>query len=275
LEGNKDIFLNRLPENRFIEIFRLEALDTEPKFDNYQRYDFFQIIWFTKVGGNVIYMLDFKEYQLQENQIVLIFPGQIDSLDIRHKEGFLIAIHSDIFFNISQHINSDYLNGYYSNVFVSPDPKTKKILEQINYLILEEYEKDNRLILMENYLGAFLFHISALQKVAAEQSNYDPTVADIMKLIDHNFIHQHTTSFYAAKMGMTIKRINEVCIKGTGKTIKQHIQERLILEIKKEIRLNKKSLKEIAFNLGFNEPGYFTRFFKQHTALTPTEFKNS
>lgn len=74
---------------------------------------------------------------------------------------------------------------------------------------------------------------------------------------------------------MTNKKINEICIKGTGKTIKQHLQERLILEIKKEIRLRRKSLKEIAFDLGFNEPAYFTRFFKQHTTLTPKEFRDS
>jgi AraC-like DNA-binding protein len=74
---------------------------------------------------------------------------------------------------------------------------------------------------------------------------------------------------------MSNKAINEYCKKYSGRTIKQHLQEKLILEIKRDIRLNKKSLKEIAFDLGFNEPAYFTRFFKQQTGQTPSDFKKS
>nr|WP_255489373.1 helix-turn-helix transcriptional regulator [Dysgonomonas sp. 216] len=76
-------------------------------------------------------------------------------------------------------------------------------------------------------------------------------------------------------MGVSCKKVNELCKRGTGRTVKQHLQDRLILEIKKEIRLGDKNLKEIAFNLGFNEPAYFTRFFKQHTAVTPTDFRDN
>lgn len=273
MEKSEEILLNRLQGDRLIKIFRLEDVITESLFDNYQRYDFFQILWFTKVGGNNTYILDFKEYTLQENRIVLVFPGQIDCLDVNEKKGYLIAIDNDVFFRMNQHINSDFLNGYFSNIFVSPDEKTKNILEQLFELILQEYENDNRLVLLESYFEAFLFHVSSLFK-NDYGNTYDSIVSQIMKLIDYNFIHKHNTSFYAEEMGMTIKRINEICIKGTGKTVKQHIQERLILEIKKEIRLNKKSFKEIAYQLGFDEPGYFTRFFKQHTMLTPSEFKN-
>lgn len=273
---NKNIFLNQLDENKFIEIFRLEDMGNDTIFDNYQRYDFYQLLWFTKTEGNPVYFLDFNEYHLQSGQIVLIFPGQIDMMEVQGKEGFLFAIHNDIFFRINQHIDSDYLNGYFSNVFVLPDEKTKELLESLLHLILVEYNSKNRLTLMESYMEAFFFHISSLlQNSEFLKNSYDHTVARLMKLIDNNFIFQRETNFYAEQLGMTNKKINEICIKGTGKTIKQHLQERLILEIKKEIRLRRKSLKEIAFDLGFNEPAYFTRFFKQHTTLTPKEFRDS
>lgn len=48
-------------------------------FENYQRYDFYQLLWFTKADGDNIYFLDFNEYKIKEDQIVLIFPGQIDN----------------------------------------------------------------------------------------------------------------------------------------------------------------------------------------------------
>lgn len=244
-------------------------------FDNYQRYDFYQLLWFRKVEGDKTYFLDFNEYIIEDNQLILIFPGQIDKLDIQGKEGFSYAIHNDIFFSINQHLKSDYLNGYSANTFLSPDEKTKTILEQLNKLILEEYYADNRILLMQSYMEAFLFHIASLFEINETIKNKsDFLISELMRLIDRNFITQRETEFYAEKFGMTSRTINEACKRGTGKTVKQHLQERLILEIKKEIRIRKKSLKEIAFELGFNEPAYFTRFFKQHTSLTPTQFRD-
>jgi AraC-like DNA-binding protein len=150
------------------------------------------------------------------------------------------------------------------------------MLRRLNELILQEYDGDNRLVLMESYMEAFLFHISALfENTDAVGNKSDSLVAELMKQIDRNFITERETDFYAHHFGMTNRTINEACKRGTGKTVKQHIQEKLILEIKKEIRLRRKSLKEIAFDLGFNEPAYFTRFFKLHTGLTPTEFRDN
>jgi len=273
---NKNIFLNQLQENPFVEIFRLEDLNKDTIFDNYQRYDFYQLLWFTKVSGDKTYFLDFEEYTLEENQFVLLYPGQIDKLDPQGKEGFLYAIHSDIFFHINQRIQSDYLNGYASNVFLHPDKTTERILEQLNTLILQEYNSQNRLFLLESYMQSFLYHIASLFENMRDNGNKrDTIVSELMKLIDNNFINRHETEFYADSFGMSCKTINDICKKGTGKTIKQHLQERLIIEIKKEIRIGKKSLKEIAFDLGFSEAAYFTRFFKQQTSLTPTQFRDS
>lgn len=274
---NKIIFLNKLDENPFIEIFRLEEIGDDTIFENYQRYDFYQVLWFKKVKGDSSYFLDFEEYTLEDNQIILIFPGQIDKLDTHGKEGFLYAIHNDIFFRISQFLHSGFLNGYTSTAILKPDKNTRKLLDNLNELILNEYYSQKRLPLLESYLQAFLFHISTLgdntESNAVERK--EPLIGELMKLIDTRFIYQRETEFYADSFGMSCKTINEICKKATGKTVKQHLQERLVLEIKKEIRIGKKSLKEIAFDLGFSEPAYFTRFFKQQTTLTPTQFRDS
>ena len=269
---NKEIFLNQLDENPFIEIFRLEELNDDTIFSNYQRYDFYQLLWFTKVSGDTTYFLDFEEYTLEENQFILIFPGQIDRLDPQGKEGFLYAIHNDVFFRLSEYVESDYLSGYASNLFLKPDEQTGSMLGQLNRLLLQEYQSENRLPLMMSYMQSFLYLVSSLYD---SDNGKDTTVGELMRLIDKNFIHQRETEFYADCFGMSCKTINEICKKGTGKTVKQHLKERLIIETKKEIRIGKKSLKEIAFDLGFNEAAYFTRFFKQQTSQTPTEFRDS
>lgn len=275
MKGNKKIFLTQFKDSPFIEIFRLEDVDVEAIFDNYQRYDFYQLVWFTEVDGDNTYFLDFNEYKLQDDLVVLIFPGQIDKLDPQGKKGYLFMIHNDVFFRLNQRMNSDYLNGYFSDAFVLLDNKTKDTLNVLIQQIMGEYESENRLQLLEIYMEAFLFHVASLYESTGVAKGLDDSfISELMKLIDRNFIIQRETDFYAERLKVSNKRLNELCKRGTGKTVKQHIQEKLILEIKKEIRLKKKSLKEIAFDLGFSEAAYFTRFFKQHTGQTPTEFRD-
>lgn len=270
--GNKDIFTYNKTDFS-IEIFRLEEL-TNTVFSNYQRYDFHQIIWFVKTKGDNLYSIDFNKYTISDNQIVIIYPRQIERVDLKGKEGFLFAINNDVFFEINQKINSDYLNGYLSNVFISLDKKRTVTLNNIQNLIIEEYNNQNRSVLMESYLQSFLFHIASFNENKISSNNRNVVLfVEFVKLTDNNFVRNRDVVFYAKELNISEKKLNEVCKALSGKTTKQFIQERLILEIKKEIKLGTKSLKEIAFELGFNESAYLTRFFKQQTSISPSEFK--
>lgn len=266
--------LNELDGNRFIEVYKIKNSENAA-FDNYERYNFHQIIWFTHVGDNNVYSLDFQEYKISDNEIVIVYPGQIVMLDMRDKEGYLFAVDNESFFDINQHLQSDYLNGYYSNVFIMPDSKTKEILDKLMDLITEECNNQNRVKLMKSYMEAFLFHLTSLFVNDKRSENIpDRTVVEALRLADSYFMTERDTDFYTTKLGLSNKKMNGIFVKATGKTIKQYLQERLVLEMKKEIRLGTKSLKEIAFDLGFSEPAYFTRFFKQQTGMTPSEFKS-
>ncbi|MDL2251484.1 AraC family transcriptional regulator [Odoribacter sp. OttesenSCG-928-J03] len=266
--------LIRLQDNTFINVFRLEDVD-DVLFNNYQRYDFFQLIWFTEVVGEVAYFLDFDEYILEKDNMVLVFPGQIDKMDVDGKKGYLFTIENNLFFDINNRLGSDLLNGYYGNVFLKVNEETGKQLKTLTNLLSDEIDREKRFPLLRSYMESILFHFSALFDATGEAGEKtDTRVGKLMRLIDRHFMTHRETDFYAGELNLTHKQLNIITQKGTGKTVKQHLQERLILEMKKEIRLGAKNLKEIAFDLGFSEPAYFARFFKQHTSQTPTEFRD-
>jgi len=252
----------------------LENIDDVTLFGNYRRYDFFQLLWLKEIGGNPTYFLDFNEYSLKENQIILIYPGQIDYMpDIYFKKGYLFAFEQSLFHEIVEKINSDYLNGYTSNTIINLNKEISHTLNELMDLILKEYTTDYRILLLESYLQAFLFHVSSLYEDHAAKGRDDILITELMKLIDQHFKNEKEVSFYADKLGVTNKKLTNLCIKKTGKTIKQFILGRLLLEAKKEIFKNEKTFKEIAFDLNFSEPAYFTRFFKKQTSMTPDDFR--
>lgn len=242
-------------------------------FRDYQRYDFHQVLWFTGVEGDRRYEIDFKKFLIATGQVVVIYPRQIEKLDITGKSGFLFAIANDIFFAINQKIKSGYLNGYFSNVFIEADPTLSGILEKIIGLLLLEYEGQNRNLLKETYLQSFLFHISSVFRNESLLENKDTLLfVKLVELVDSHFKENREVSYFAAKLNVSEKKLNQICKKMYGRTTKQLIQERLVLEVKKELRLGFKSLKEIAFELGFSEQAYFSRFFKRHESVSPGEF---
>ncbi|NDW09735.1 AraC family transcriptional regulator [Dysgonomonas sp. 520] len=271
LIGNKNLI--SLEKGRYLDVVSLENAD-DNYWGNYQRYDFYQVMWLKEANKDTSYLLDFEEYCLKGNQVLIIFPGQIDRMDVAGKKGYIYAIENNLFFEINLRLQSAFLNGYYGNVFLTVDDNTSQILENLTQMIETEIVGDNRLPLLRSYMEAFLFYlVSLFEQTDLYKKSEDTKVGELMRLIDIYFIDHREMDFYADKMNLTSKKMNMICIKGTGKTVKQHIQERVLLEAKKEIRLGRKSLKEIAFDLGFNEAAYFSRFFKKHTSYSPREFR--
>lgn len=272
--GKTSNIFNNCETDFSIKIYRLEEL-ADTIFEEYQRYDFHQVIWLTQSDGDRCYTIDFKDYIVGDNEITIIFPRQIEKINLSQKAGFLFAIHNDIFFEINQILQSDYLNGYLSNIFITPDTHTTKTLYQIVDLLLDEYNNENRRPLLKTYLQSFLYLISInrTDSISINDQKELLLFIDFLKLLDYEYIRNKDVSFYTNQLNITEKKLNRICKDFSGTTTKQMIQDRIILEIKKEIKIGSKTLKEIAFHLNFNEYAYFTRFFKQQTSITPSQFK--
>lgn len=78
---------------------------------------------------------------------------------------------------------------------------------------------------------------------------------------------------YAAELHISQGHLNRVCKDITGKSPKDIITDYCIHESKIALADVEKSIAQVAFNLSFDDPAYFSRLFKKHTGLTPKEFR--
>ena len=74
---------------------------------------------------------------------------------------------------------------------------------------------------------------------------------------------------------LTKKNLNALTQQVMGESPSELIQQRILLEAKRLIIHSRTSFKEITFDLGFSEPGYFSRFIKKQTGYSPKELRNS
>ena len=72
---------------------------------------------------------------------------------------------------------------------------------------------------------------------------------------------------------MTPKYLSSIIKKHSDKSAAQWIDEYLILEAKSFLKYSDKSMKEIVNDLNFSDSSFFSKYFKKHTGMTPTEYK--
>ena len=93
-------------------------------------------------------------------------------------------------------------------------------------------------------------------------------------LVEANFRSEHSVSYYAQRLSKSPKTLANVFALYNDKTPLQVIQERILIEAKRLLFYTNKSVKQITYELGFEDPAYFSNFFKRHTSLSPVEFRN-
>ncbi|MDQ3073368.1 MAG: helix-turn-helix transcriptional regulator [Bacteroidota bacterium] len=92
--------------------------------------------------------------------------------------------------------------------------------------------------------------------------------------MESDFTRQQKPVTYAEHLGISEKHLNELSKTYTGKKISEVIHERLMLEAKRLLLHSALSVKEIGYFLSFEDPSYFTRFFKRKAGKSPARFRN-
>jgi AraC family transcriptional activator of pobA len=93
------------------------------------------------------------------------------------------------------------------------------------------------------------------------------------RLVEQRFRTEHSAAAYAAELGVPLRRLNAVARLFAGATVAEALDRRLMLEARRLLRFSGQSVGEIAFALGFEEHSYFTKVFRRHAGMTPTEYR--
>ncbi|MFC5046813.1 helix-turn-helix domain-containing protein [Aquimarina hainanensis] len=93
-------------------------------------------------------------------------------------------------------------------------------------------------------------------------------------LVNSHFRKEHSVSFYAKKLFKSPKTLSNTFAK-YKKSPLQIIHDRIILEAKRLLIYSDKPTKEIAYEIGFDDPSHLSRMFKKRTSLSPSEFRKN
>ncbi|WP_186757768.1 helix-turn-helix domain-containing protein [Echinicola salinicaeni] len=262
------------------KVIYIRSLDNCPPsyLDDPGRKEFFEIVWLKDENALHVPQHDFQT--LRGDWIYLIPPYRVHQLNKAGKKGLLISFKRELLDGDLKEFLLDVfrifnIQGEFSCLQVNDE--SSRGLNAIFDLMNIEYQKETlNLIMIKALLKVFLLQLIQLKEHHFTlQDINEKRIYEFMLLLENNYLEERTAEFYADQVGISAKRLNQILKEKLSKTGVQLIHDRLILEAKRQIIHSENTIKEIAFNLGFKDRSYFSRFFKQHTGLSPQEFQLS
>lgn len=232
------------------------------------RHDFFSLVWFTSgLGINVI---DFEEYEIQPNRLFLTKPSQIHNWSYNNDtRGYILVFDKHLISNLSLEL----LSTTYFDLDTDTAYFFKTIIENLIKVTVENDEFSEQEI--NASLKLILTKLARISGKAFQKQITKPNeILNFSKLILDNVSCNLTIKEYADRLNITTEKLNEICKEYYGISPKKIILDKKITESKRLLHFSDLSVKEIAFQLGFEDSSYFSRIFKQRTRLSPSDFKN-
>lgn len=247
------------------------------------RHEYFTILWAKKVCGQ--HFIDYKEYLIRPNYIFFVNPGQVHQvITYGYPEGFVIMFTNE--FLHQNQISEDFISnlGLFSCSSTTPPLQiTNEAATELNTIVenIKSAFYDNSFYRSEK-LGAYLklFLIECNKYAPEPETENTQTIQsgrvilkDFRALVEKNFSRWHKVSDYAGQLNISSDYLNNVIKTTIGKTAKDFIQERIILEAKRLGIHTQLSTKEIAYQLGFDDPSHFSKFFKNIEQQAFSDFR--
>lgn len=280
-------YKNLHPEKQRLsfDIKRMEDIyeKTKGKTDEPHRHDYFIILLVKSAKGK--HIIDFNEFELGPKQMNFISPGQVHQI-IEKEKSFGFAITFSRAFMMENGIDQCFIEDLYlfhDFGYSPPLELTAAELEKLLELaesIFDYVDSDQKfkyqavgallkLLLIKSHSICALSQEDNTQKVQASVT----LLKNFKALLEKRYAKWHKVQQYAHELNISSDYLN-VSIKSlTGKSTKEHIQTRIIVAAKRLLLFSELSTKEIAYELGFSEPGNFSQFFKKCVGVSPSKFK--
>lgn len=269
-----------------VVVHELKDLLTEEEFipSKPHRHTYYQILFVEKGSG--IHKVDFNETEINAPVIYFLSPGQVHDLVFERKEteGYMINFDGEFFdkfltksngldglpfFGYRKSINSFHIE-------TEKVQELKNILKKINSLF--EAKSKMHVEFIRIYLLELFYTVMSGTEENTENiniTNQKSIIYRFEKLVEQNYTTEHYPKFYADKLAITANYLNFICKNFSEKKAGEIIRDRVILEAKRLLVNSEFSISQIAFQLGFDDNSYFTKFFKTFSGNSPSEFRNN
>lgn len=274
------------PPDGATEVVHIELIETRSQlYDwhiaNHTHRGLFQLLFLFR--GRVLATIDDEEWNCKGPTVITIHPSVVHGFDFsRQAQGYVLTLDQGALFGSK----ADERTDLFAPLFLQPlemrfDPGSDlpgRIETLLKQMMAEFSAPLNGHGLMLDWLARCVLMLLLRQQKdhdhadVAGRADFD-TFSRFRALVDTHYRAQWSTGQYAAQLNMTESRLNRLCLRLGGKSAFDMTQQRLMLEARRKLTYVPASVSSIAYELGYQDPAYFSRAFKRHCGMTPKQFR--
>jgi AraC family transcriptional regulator, transcriptional activator of pobA len=236
-------------------------------------------MFFLQESGESNVRVDFQQMQLTGAGLFYILPGQVHQyVFTRDVAGWVLAIDTG-------KIYPDYRGAFEEQLF-APQPAQLHDKEMFMFQsalgLLEDYQQRPASHLQQSLkqtMANTFIGLVADKYLAIQEEKWAPTsrpaiiTRQFKALLANNFKTLKSPAQYAEALHYSLAHLNESVKNVTGYTVSHWIHHEIVLEAKRLLYYTTCTVKEIAAQLGYEDPAYFSRLFTNATNVSPGEFR--
>ncbi|WP_082966123.1 4-hydroxyphenylacetate catabolism regulatory protein HpaA [Gallibacterium salpingitidis] len=243
---------------------------------------YFQLHYLTKGAiylqlGENIYSLKAPCFILTSPSVPHSFYTELDTV------GHVLTIPQQFIWDLLRSIQQN--NNYFQQLCMELDknsPDTKE-METILDKIVEEYQESRaeKHTMLRLYTKILFINIARLKEKNVQVAEKLPVKGgdidmfnQFNQLIEQHFKKNWVISEYLTHLCISESRLNVLCKKFSGLSPKQIIIERQLQEARFKLLFTQDSISKIAYDLGFSDPAYFSRYFQARVGVSPKRFRD-
>nr|WP_295872005.1 helix-turn-helix transcriptional regulator [uncultured Chitinophaga sp.] len=232
-------------------------------------------------SGSVTYNLESQDYTLTDGHLLFAMPNQIFTPPAKPDDlkYFKLLFDENTLALLPQQF--PFLVNPLNTPVIALDSAAKErvikvfgVLNQILYL--DQGETDTEIMLA--YLNSLLTELNSAyfkNKVPANILNANLSKFIEFKLaVETSLTEQPSINALAEKLALSTNSLYRIVKEYAGTSPKDYFISRLMAEAQRKLRYSDISVKELAYELGFNDPDYFSRLFKKSTGKSASEFSS-
>ncbi len=247
-------------------------------------HDFFQLFL---IRGEGWLMHDFQDHKVSGNGVTLFFlsPGQVHTLRPSVQMRGTVASFTQAFFDHQAPPPSMLFElpfFFASGVppWLTIAPQEAKRIESLFADLQGEYDASQHGVMevLRATLRILFVETERLyrQKHPVEETSRSALLARQFHLaVEHHFREWQAVGPYAKELGITANHLNDVIHEETGHSAGEVIRQRRLLDAKRLLLHSDLSVSEIGYQTGFDDPSYFSRFFRRYSGQAPAEFRDT
>lgn len=241
---------------------------------------FYKIMWAR--DGDRLLSVDGYKMMLKKNQVIFCTP--LNVLEVSQAEGLIALTFNREFYCIRDHDSEVSCNGFLffgssELPVIALNDKHRKSFDAMFLMFQEEFETKDPIQgeMLRVLLKRLLITSSRIVKSQISDTEIPDIQLDLVRkfhiLVEQHFKVKHKVSDYADLLFKSPKTLSNLFKKIGAHSPLKVINNRVLLEAKRLLLYSDKTAEEVAYEVGFNDAGHFSKFFKKHTGMPPTLFK--